>query len=45
MTSLLCSRGRGKRYENAFLHVKGMTLDDMKFSLIYILNLFGGAQH
>ena len=37
ITSLLCSRGRGKRYENAFLHVKGMTLDDLKFSLIYTI--------
>ena len=37
ITSLLCSRGRGKRYENAFLHVKGMPLDDKKFSLIYTI--------
>ena len=40
ITSLLCSRGRGKRYENAFLHVKGMTLDDKKFSLIYTILLY-----
>ena len=29
ITSLLCSRGRGKRYENALLNVKGTYLRDI----------------
>ena len=45
ITSLLCSRGRGKRYENAFLHVKGMTLDDKKFSIICLMEPNIGKIH